>query len=84
MSQYPIYLGCTRARHAQIGVHAIVNARGGMPELNDLTNEDWALRRDARAIRDRVEKRIRFYQFNSRFCRRHAAHLEHLLSRYDD
>jgi hypothetical protein len=77
-------LGCTVARHAQIGVDAIVNARAGLQALNDLSQEDIELMRDAGKIRDRIESRVRFYQFNSRFCRRHQSRLQHLISQVND
>lgn len=79
-----LYLGCTKTRHAQIGVHAIVNARAGLQCLNDLTQEDIEIRRDADKIRKRIENRIRFYQFNSKFFRRHQSRFQHLISSYDD
>jgi hypothetical protein len=79
-----LYLGCTAFRHAQIGVNAIVNARAGRQHLNDLTIEDVEMQRDARNIRARIEKRVRFYQFNSRHFRRRMAQLKHLLSNYRD
>lgn len=79
-----LYLGCTVARHQQIGIDAVINARGGLQHLNDKTNDDWNLYRDARNIRDRLTNRVRFYQFNSKFCRRNHTRLAHLLSRYDD
>lgn len=84
MTAYPIDLGCTLARHRQIGVHAIVNARAGEQWRNDMTDEDWRVWRDARSIRDCLATRLRFYQFNSKFFRRHQARFAHLLSRYDD
>lgn len=37
------------ARHKQIGIHAVVNARGSMQHLNELSQEEIELRRDARA-----------------------------------
>lgn len=79
-----LYLGCTVRRHAQIGIHAVINARGGEVWRNDLTNEDWEMRRDARAIRERIATRTRFYGFTSRAFRRRAGALAHLVSRHDD
>lgn len=84
MVNYPLYLGCTAARHRRLGVHAIVNARGGRPDLNDLTDEDIEIWRDADNIRRRISARVRFYSFSSKFFRRRRKRLEHLLSRYDD
>jgi hypothetical protein len=72
-------LGCTAFRHKQIGIHAVINARAGRQDLNDLTTEDIEMRRDARKILDRVNNRVRFYQFNSKHFRK-AAQLQHLLS----
>ena len=82
----PLYLGCTRARHCEIGVNAIVNARAGQQSLNDLTQEDIELARDAEKIRRRLAERVRFYQFTSRFFRRkkNLRRVAHLLSRHDD
>ena len=82
--KYPLNLNCTAARHAKIGVHAVVNARGGCQWRNDMTHEDTELLRDARAIRDRLAFRIRFYGFNSKFFRRHRARLSHLVSDRND
>ena len=76
----PLYLGCTKARHARLGVNAIVNARAGMQHLNDVSIEDTEMLRDAHSIRDRIESRVRFYQFNSKFFRRNQTRLAHLLS----
>lgn len=82
--KYPINIGCTLYRHQMLGVNATVNARGGMQQLNDLTQEDIELQRDARKIRDCKTSRICFYQFSSRFCRKHQNRLQHLLSSYED
>jgi hypothetical protein len=80
----PLQLGCTLARHQRIGIDAVVNARGGQQWRNDNTIEEIEMQRDARAIRDRLSRRIRFYQFGSRHFRRRQAQLAHLLSSYDD
>ena len=82
--KYPLYIGCTASRHKKIGVDAVVNARGGEQWRNDMTNDDWDLWRDGQRIRDWLEKRVRMYQVNSRFFRRHKARIEHLLSDYND
>lgn len=81
---YPIRLGCTRGRHDQIGIHAVVNARAGRQDLNDLTQEDIELQRDGRAIKRRIAERVRWYGPHSRFFRRHRARIEHLIARHDD
>lgn len=78
-----IDLGCTVARHREIGINAVVNARGGLQHLNDLTSEEIEMRRDANKIHDKRLHRVRFYQFNSRFFRKAKA-VQHLLDRYDD
>lgn len=78
-----LHIGCTAARHKQIGIHAVVNARGGNQHLNSLTNEDIEMKRDARKIHDRLNSRIRFYQFNSKHFRK-AGTVHHLLSDYND
>jgi len=75
-----LYLGCTADRHHELGAHAAVNARAGQAHLNMPTIEDIELMRDAIKIREHLEHRVRFYQFNSRFCRRHQHRLAHLLS----
>lgn len=77
-------LGCTAHRHSLLGINAVVNARAGRQDLNDETIEDVELKRDARKINARLEDRVRFYQFNSRFCRRNRARLAHLLSDPND
>ena len=83
MTTYPLNIGCTVARHNAIGVDAVINARAGLQALNDLTQEDIDLRRDAQRIRDRLERRVRLYQVNSRFFRRHQNRIAHLISRYE-
>jgi hypothetical protein len=82
--KYPLDIGCTLYRHQILGVNAVVNARGGRQQLNDLTQEDIELRRDAQKIRDWQSSHICFYQFNSRFFRRHQKRVQHLLSSYED
>lgn len=79
-----LYLGCTAARHRELGVDAVINARGGALELNDWTTEDQEMQRDARAIRAWRERRVRWYGPSSRFFRRHLARIAHLISRHDD
>lgn len=83
MTTYPLNIGCTVARHKQIGINAVVNARGGRRDLNVLTDEDVELRRDAHKIRDWHAHRVRIHQFNSRFARRHRNRLGHLISEED-
>ena len=73
-------LGCTLARHQQIGIDAVVNARAGIKHLNSISLEDIELRRDVWKIRDHAEKRIAIHQFNSKFARRHMDRLAHLIS----
>ena len=80
----PLNMGCTLARHQAIGIDAVVNARGGETWRNDLTLEEIELRRDGRKIKDWQFGRVRFYQVNSRFFRRHLERIEHLLSHYED
>lgn len=84
MRTYPLYIGCTTARHKTIGIDAVVNARAGEQWRNDLTLDEIELRRDGRAIKDRLQKRVRFYQVNSKFFRRHINRISHLLTHYDD
>lgn len=81
---YPLNMGCTIHRHLVIGIDAVINARAGLQHLNDLTQDEIELRRDAQRIRDRVEKRVRMYQVCSRFFSKHQKRIAHLLSRYDD
>lgn len=82
--RYPIPIGCTPRRHAELGIHAVVNARGGRQHLNCLTQEDIELQRDSQRIALRKSARVRFYQFNSKFCRRHRGRLAHYLSEADE
>jgi len=79
-----LYLGCARARRREIGIDAVINARGGLQDLNDLTEDDRALRRDAAGIRGCVERRVRWYGPESKFFRRHRARIQHLIARRDD
>lgn len=83
-TKYPLDLGCTAARHRRLGIDVVVNARAGMQHLNDVTLDEIELERDGRAIKDRVQRRIRMYQVHSRFFRRNIHRISHLLSRYDD
>jgi hypothetical protein len=76
-------LGCTLARHKQIGIHAIINARAGRQDLNDLSHEDVELHRDARKLREHRESRVIIHQFNSRFLFRNRARVAHLLFKED-
>lgn len=76
-------IGCTAARHKQLGIHAVINARGGNQQLNCQTIEDIELKRDARKIGDWLNNRVRFYQFNSKHFRK-AKGVQHLLSSYED
>lgn len=84
MKRKTLYLGCTLERHKQLGAHAAINARGGEMWRNGTSREETEMQRDARKIRDRLNARVRFYQFNSKFFRRHQARLSHLLSTYED
>lgn len=80
----PLYIGCTAARHAAIGVDAVINARAGRQDLNDLTQQDIEMRRDAAGVRGYLEHRIRWYGPNSRTLRRQRHRLEHLIAHHDD
>lgn len=81
----PLLLGCTAARHAELGIDAVVNARGGRGhELNNETHEEIEARRDANRIRDRLTRRVRVYQFCSRAFRRAPADIQAMLSSYSD
>lgn len=77
-----LHIGCTAARHARLGIHAIINARGGMQHLNSQTIEDIEMIRDARNIQNWINGRMRFYSFNSKHFRK-AKQVQHLLSSYD-
>ena len=79
-----LYLGCTVARHRAIGIHAVINARGGRLDLNDLTLDEIEMKRDACAVRARIDARVRFYQVTSRFFCRHQARIAHLISDRND
>lgn len=76
-------LGCTIARHKQLGIHAVINARGGNQHLNNLSINDIELRRDARNIQNKIDNRVRFYQFNSKHFRK-AQQVQKYLSSYND
>ena len=65
-----LHLGCTLARHKQLGIHAVVNARSGLQALN--APDDCAMWRDCQKIRSRV----RVHRFETRFCRKHFADLQ--------
>jgi hypothetical protein len=75
---YPLYIGCTKARHKELGIHAVVNARGGMQHLNDHpldTPQEMEMWRDAWKVIERRHLRVAIHQFNSRWFRRRLAHL---------
>lgn len=36
----PLKLGCTRATHLRLGVHAVINARAGRQDLNSHTDKE--------------------------------------------
>jgi len=82
--KYPLYIGCTLARHNQIGIDAVINARGKEQWRNDETLDEIELRRDGQAIRNHLTDRIRFYQVNSKFFRRHFKQINHMIASYDD
>jgi hypothetical protein len=82
--KYPLRLGCTKARRDALGIHAVINARAGLQQLNDLTLDDIELYRDGQGIRDYQQRRIRWYGPHSKFFRRHRARIEHLIARHDD
>ena len=64
-------LGCTLHTHKRLGIHAVINARGGQQWRNDQENiQEIEAKRDAQAVRDWQMSRIRFYQFTSRTFRR--------------
>jgi hypothetical protein len=84
MIECPLDLGCTLHRARILGIDAVVNARGGQRNLNDMSIEEIELRRDAWKIRDWLSGRVRFYQFNSKFFRRNLARVGHLLSTRED
>lgn len=79
MAKY-LYLGCTLARHKQIGIDAVINARGGLQHLNDRSIEEIKLMRDGIKIKQKKEFRVAIHQFNSKFCRRNQSKLNHLIS----
>lgn len=86
MAAYPLQLGCTAARHHRLGIDVVVNARAGLQHLNDVTLDEIELERDGRALKDRVQRRIRMYQVCSRFFRRprNYARIAHLIATRDD
>lgn len=73
-------LGCTLAEHQRLGIHAVVNARGGQLGLNNKSIQEIEMERDARRIRDYKLSRVRFYQFNSRWFRNRTREVGHLLA----
>lgn len=82
----PLALGCTKARHERLGIHAVINARGGQAHLNDYSwdIEEIEMRRDAQKIKDWLSKRIRFYQFCSRYFRKREGRMSPMRSSYED
>jgi hypothetical protein len=83
MKRKPLLLGCTAARHAELGIDAVVNARGGRGhDLNNPTHQEIEAQRDANRVRDRITHRVRVYQYCSRSFRRAPADVQALLSDY--
>lgn len=82
MTAYPLQLGCTAARHRRLGIDVVINARAGLQHLNDVALDEIELERDGRAIKDRVQRRVRMYQVCSRFFRRprNYARIAHLIA----
>ena len=79
-----LYLACTVETHLRLGVHAPINARAGEHWRNWESQEETERKRDARKIRERITARVRFYQFNSKFFRRHQERFTHLISTHDE
>ena len=78
--QKRLYVGCTAARHAELGIHAIINARGGMQYLNDhpidtRNQQEMEMWRDAWKVIAYREQRVIIHQFGSRWFRRRLSHL---------
>jgi hypothetical protein len=65
-----LHMGCTKEQHAQIGIDAVVNARGGQQWRNQPDTEEVEMSRDANKVRDWLRNRVRIYQFNSKHFRR--------------
>ena len=82
MNAKRLYLGCTKFRHAQLGVHAVINARSGRPDLNDRSPDEIELYRDAEFIR---RPNGGFWRGPcSRFFRRHRDRIAHTISDPND
>lgn len=79
-----LYLGCTVARHRERGVHVVINARAGRPELNREELEEVEMMRDARSIREASTSRVRWYGPTSKFFRRRRARIAHLIASRED
>jgi hypothetical protein len=80
----PLRLGCTLEQHARMGIDAVVNARGGEIWRNDLdVIEENEMARDAWKVRDKLERNVTIYQFNSRHFRRRPELQSLLTSRSD-
>lgn len=79
-----LYLACAVSQHLHLGAHAPINARAGEHWRNWESQEETERKRDARKIKDRITSRVRFYQLNSKFFRKHRARFKHLISTYDE
>jgi hypothetical protein len=73
------------ARHRlALMVNRAINRKAGVPDARGRKQESdyqWALRRDANRVEDRLRRRVRIYQFETKDVR---GRLGHLLSEYDD
>lgn len=71
-----LYLGCTAATHRILGIHAVVNARSGRQDLNDVWHygktdqEGKDMYYDAYWLRGNIVVR----QWNSKWFRRRFTH----------
>lgn len=71
-----LYVGCTRAQHVRLGVHAGINARGGQLWRNSTDDQQEIERmRDALDLRAWLERRYICRMFRSRWFRRRLSHL---------
>jgi hypothetical protein len=68
-------VGCTIAHHRLIGVHIQINARAGELWRNDDSLDEIEMKRDAEKVRRWRAHRIAFYQFASRWFRKHLSHI---------
>jgi len=68
-------VGCTKERHAQIGVHAQINARSDEQWRNSWSREQWEAWKDCQVIKG--PSQFNGQNWNSKTAQKRLGHLKH-------